>query len=63
MKKVIKFFETYKSGAATIVALLAMLITNFAVDAPLTTYLTNKLNEKSAKKMELKAVGGEKNEN
>ena len=63
MKKVMKFFETYKSGVATVVALFAMLITNFAIDAPLTTYLTNKFNAKSAKKADIKAMGGAKNGN
>ena len=58
MKNVPKFLEGHKSGIATVVALLAMLITNFAIDAPLTTYLTNKFNAKSVKNGKLKAVGG-----
>lgn len=63
MKKVSKFFEGYKSGIATVVALLAMLITNFAIDAPLTTYLTNKFNAKTVSKTDSKPVRGANNVN
>jgi len=40
----------YRNALSTIIALMVMTITNFALDAPLTVYFTNKLNEKSAKK-------------
>ena len=63
MKEVTKFFNTHKSGIATVVALLAMLITNFAIDAPLTTYLTNKFNAKSMKKAVPKEIVGGTNAN
>ena len=63
MKEVTKFFNTHKSGIATVVALLAMLITNFAIDAPLTTYLTNKFNAKSMKKAVPKEIIGGTNAN
>lgn len=42
-----KYLENYRSTISTIAAILAMCFTNFAVDAPLTLYLTNKFNEKS----------------
>lgn len=35
-------YKQYKNALGTIVALVVMLFTNFAIDAPLTKYLTNK---------------------
>lgn len=46
-KRVPKWLGNYKSALATGLALAVMLITNFALDAPLTVYFTNKLNAKS----------------
>ena len=46
-KKYPKKLENYRSALATAIAILAMCITNFAIDAPLTVYLTNKFNLKS----------------
>ena len=51
-----KKLTNYKSALSTIIALMVMTFTNFALDAPLTAYFTNKLNEKSAKKMKEKEV-------
>ncbi len=51
-----KKLTNYKSALSTIIALMVMTFTNFALDAPLTTYFTNRLNEKSAKKMKEKEV-------
>lgn len=45
--KTIKFLRNYKSALSTGLSILAMCITNFAIDAPLTVYLTNKLNAKT----------------
>ena len=36
----------YKKALGSFVALLVMLITNFAIDAPLTKFLTNKFVDK-----------------
>ena len=36
----------HKNAISTGLAILAMCVTNFAIDAPLTTYLTNYLNDK-----------------
>ena len=49
----------YRNALSTGIAILVMCFaTNFLLDAPLTTYFTNKLNEKTAKKkeQELKAM-------
>lgn len=51
-----KKLANYKNALSTIIALGIMLITNFALDAPLTVYFTNKLNAKSAKKNKAKEV-------
>ena len=40
-----KFLNNYKSALSTGIAILAMCITNFLLDAPLTVYLTNKMNK------------------
>ena len=54
-----KKLANYKSALSTIIALMVMTFTNFALDAPLTAYFTNKLNEKSAKRMkEKEALNG-----
>lgn len=42
-----KFLANYRSALSTGLAIAAMCITNFLIDAPLTVYLTNKFNEKS----------------
>ena len=42
-----KFLKNYRSALAMAVALAAMCITNFVIDAPLTAWLTNVLNEKT----------------
>ena len=36
-------YEQYKNAMGTIVALVVMMVTNFAIDAPLTKWLTNVL--------------------
>ena len=41
-----KFLENYRSALSTGTAILAMLVTNFAIDAPLTVKMTNKLKKK-----------------
>ena len=46
-KKYPRKLENYRSATATALAILAMCITNFVIDAPLTVYLTNKFNQKS----------------
>ncbi len=43
-----KLLKNYRSALSTAVAILAMCFTNFAIDAPLTVYLTNKFNDKTA---------------
>lgn len=42
-----KFLKNYRSALAMAIALLAMCVTNFVLDAPLTAWLTNTLNEKT----------------
>ena len=44
--------DNYRSAISTALAILAMCYTNFAIDAPLTAYLTNYLNEKSKEKQQ-----------
>lgn len=39
--------ENYRKALSMLLALVAMSYTNFKLDAPLTNYLTNRLNEKS----------------
>ena len=41
-----------RSALSSALAILAMCITNFVLDAPLTVFLTNKLNEKKEEKHE-----------
>ena len=45
-----KFLRNYRSALSMSIALLAMCITNFFLDAPLTTFLTNIFNEKTGGK-------------
>ena len=40
-----KFLENYRSALSTGTAILAMLVTNFAIDAPLTVKMTNSLKK------------------
>ena len=40
--------SNYRSALSTAIAILAMCFTNFAIDAPLTVYLTNKFNQKNS---------------
>ena len=47
-----KFLKNYRSALSSALAILAMCITNFVLDAPLTVFLTNKLNEKKEEKHE-----------
>lgn len=47
-----KFLKNYRSALAMAIALGAMCITNFVLDAPLTAFLTNYLNEKTEAKNE-----------
>lgn len=52
-KNVQKFLDNYKSALSTGTAIGAMCFTNFAIDAPLTVWLTNRLNAKDkAKKVQ-----------
>lgn len=48
----IKHLANYKSTLSSFISIGVMLFTNFKIDAPLTAYFTNKLNEKRAKKTE-----------
>lgn len=48
-----KFLKNHKSTLSTGIAILAMCITNFVIDAPLTVYLTNKFISKSENQKEL----------
>lgn len=48
--------KNYRNALSTLLALLVMCVTNFVLDAPLTTYYTNKLNAKSAKKKEMEKM-------
>lgn len=48
----------YKNALSTSIALCVMLFTNFLIDAPLTVYLTNRFNAKSAKSGELAKTNG-----
>ena len=50
-----KLLKYYRSALSTAVAILAMCFTNFAIDAPLTVYLTNKFNAKTDPNKKLKA--------
>ena len=41
-----KFLKNYRSALSSSLAILAMCVTNFVLDAPLTVFLTNRLNAK-----------------
>lgn len=43
---ILKDLGHYKKALGTIISLLVMMVTNFAIDAPLTKYLTNKFIDK-----------------
>ena len=47
-----KLLKNYRSALSTSLAILAMCITNFAIDAPLTVFLTNHFNSKNKKAKE-----------
>ena len=44
-----KFLKNYRSALSMGVAILAMCVTNFVLDAPITVFLTNKLNARNGK--------------
>ena len=48
----------YKNALSTSIALCVMLFTNFLIDAPLTVFLTNRFNAKSAKAGKLGKTNG-----
>ena len=52
--KYAKKLSNHRSSLATLIAIIAMCFTNFACDAPLTTFLTNRANERSAARKEEK---------
>ena len=58
--KTTEFLKNYKNTLSTILAILAMCVTNFVLDAPLTLFLTNHLNAKSKEKKLKEAKGGQK---
>ena len=58
--KTVEFLKNYRNTLSTILAILAMCITNFVIDAPLTLFLTNHLNAKTKEKKLEKAKGGNK---
>jgi len=45
-------YEKYQNGLGTILALITMIFTNFAIDAPLTMFLTHRLAKKTLEKDE-----------
>ena len=47
MLKNLNHLTNYKNAISMIVALVVMTFTNFLLDAPLTIYFTNKLNERT----------------
>ena len=46
-----KFLTNYRSALSMLLALGAMSVTNFLLDAPLTTFLTNRFNEQSERRL------------
>jgi len=40
-------YKQYQNAFGTLIAIIAMMVTNFAIDAPLTKFLTNRFIEKS----------------
>ena len=61
MFKEAKFLNNYRSALSTGLAILAMCITNFVLDAPLTAFLTNYFNDNRLERKKLKEKGGLKN--
>jgi len=57
--KTTEFLKNYRNTLSTILAILAMCVTNFVIDAPLTVFLTNHFNAKSKEK-NLKEIKGGK---
>lgn len=51
-----KLMKNYRSALSTGIAILAMCVTNFALDAPLTVFLTNRLTEAAHLKKPKEAV-------
>ncbi len=49
-----KKLSNYKSALSAAIAILVMCYTNFALDAPLTAFLTNKFNERTIQKNKAK---------
>ena len=45
-----KHLDNYRSALSTFTAIMAMIVTNFAIDAPLTALLTNKMQGEILKK-------------
>ncbi len=46
------FLNNHKSALSTGIAILVMCVTNFIIDAPLTVYLTNKMNARTKLQLE-----------
>ena len=46
------FLNNHKSALSTAIAILVMCVTNFIIDAPLTVYLTNKMNARTKLQLE-----------
>ena len=55
------FLKNYRNALSTSLAILVMCITNFAIDAPLTVFLTNYFNEKRQAKQNNKMKGEQNN--
>ncbi len=56
-----KLMDNYRNALATLTAILAMCVTNFVIDAPLTVHLTNHLNKRTnLKKQEKQNLQQEK---
>lgn len=56
-----KLLKNYRSALATSIAIMAMCITNFAIDAPLTVVLTNYFNQNRKDKYTASVNGGANN--
>jgi hypothetical protein len=48
----VKLLKNYRNALSTTVAVIAMCITNFLIDAPLTVFLTNHFNDRRLKRKE-----------
>lgn len=57
-----KYVKNYRSALAMALALAAMSVTNFILDAPLTTFFTNYLNKKSGVKYNLEDLSNDMKE-